>query len=144
MPTRSVAGPLEDGSAGILGFGFALADGTVIDDALRDATTGVAGDRPAARFDDPHLKAVVGSGDDQTAPGTEIPDWRDLLHHRARQKAVGPSPTFDTGIGAVRGKAILTTSGLLPEREDIEGVEMGCRPTAPGRRIPLDPCLQWT
>lgn len=100
-------------------------------------------DRIEAHFRDASLSAVIGSYDDRPG-GPVVSRYRNLLHHLTHQQAAGETPTFWSGIGAIRRKVFEAAGGFDPEWEDIEDVELGLRVTEAGGRILLDPDLLGT
>lgn len=100
-------------------------------------------DRLAAHFRDPTLSAVIGSYDDRPG-GPVVSRYRNLLHHLTHHEAAGETPTFWSGIGAMRRDVFEAAGGFDPAWEDIEDVELGLRVTEAGGRILLDPGLQGT
>ncbi len=99
--------------------------------------------RLESHFSDPSLTGVIGSYDDLCG-GTVVSRYRNLLHHLTHQAAAGPTPTFWSGIGALRRSAFDAAGGFNSEWEDIEDVELGLRVSATGGRILLDPDMLGT
>jgi GT2 family glycosyltransferase len=96
---------------------------------------------------DPELGAVFGSyDDDPPAPGL-VSSFRNLLHHHVHQEGSGPASTFWAGLGAMRRDVFAAHGGFDAERyprASIEDIELGCRVSAAGVRIELDPGLLGT
>jgi GT2 family glycosyltransferase len=93
---------------------------------------------------DPGLGALFGSYDDAPAPGGVVSDFRNLLHHHVHQAGAGPASTFWAGLGAIRRELFEAYGGFDAERyprASIEDIELGCRLSAAGVRIGLDPDL---
>lgn len=99
--------------------------------------------RIQAQFRDPTIDAVIGSYDDRPG-GPVVSRYRNLLHHLTHQEAAGETPTFWSGIGAIRREVFETAGGFDPAWEDIEDVELGLRVTEADGRILLDPELLGT
>lgn len=95
----------------------------------------------------PALTAVYGSYDDAPAARGTVSAFRNLLHHHVHQAGGGPAETFWTGLGAVRRAAFLSAGGFDEARyphPSIEDIDLGCRLTAAGARVVLDPAIQGT
>ncbi len=95
-------------------------------------------------FKDPSLVGVIGSYDAAPDAPSVVSRYRNLLHHATHQDAAGDTPTFWSGLGAMRRDAFEAAGGYDSSWEDIEDVELGLRVTAAGGRILLDPTLQGT
>ena len=131
--------------AGARNRGVDAADGEVVlfidaDVVLQDLIR----PRLVQHFSDAAITAVIGSYDDRADGGSTLSDYRNLLHHHVHQKSGGISPTFWTGIGAVRREAFVAAGGLKSEWENIEDVEFGLRLSAVDGYILLDPTIQGT
>ena len=96
---------------------------------------------------DPGLGALFGSYDDDPAAPGLVSRFRNLLHHHVHQSGAGPATTFWAGLGAIRRDVFEQQGGFDAARyprASIEDIELGCRLTAAGVRIELDPGLLGT
>jgi GT2 family glycosyltransferase len=96
---------------------------------------------------DPGLGAVFGSYDDEPAAAGVVSVFRNLLHHHVHQGAAGPASTFWAGLGAIRRHVFEEHGGFDAKRyprASIEDIELGCRLSAAGVRIEVDPELLGT
>ena len=95
-------------------------------------------------FSDPSITGVIGSYDENPPAVSIVSRYRNLLHSFTHSQFSGPTPTFWTGLGAVRRKPFLDLGGLDRDWENIEDVEFGLRLTASGGKIVLDPDIRGT
>lgn len=149
VATRSRSGPAVARNAAVAaarGEILFFVDADVV--LARDAVARVLAAFAAA----PDLAGVFGVYDDEPAAPGLVSQFRNLLHHHTHVSHAGPATTFWTGCGAIRLTAVLDVGGFdarftCPSVEDID---LGCRVTAAGGRIVIDPDLrckhlkQWT
>jgi GT2 family glycosyltransferase len=93
---------------------------------------------------EPELDALFGSYCDQPTRPEPISRVRNLLHHHVHQQNAGPSPSFWTGLGAIRRSVFEAVGQFDPEIPMMEDIEYGMRLYNAGYRAELDPTLQGT
>ena len=86
--------------------------------------------------------AIIGSYDDDPAARSTISRFKNLAHHHFHQRSRPEATTFWGACGLVRRETFFAVGAFDEGRFGIEDVELGCRMTARGVRIVLDPGLQ--
>jgi len=94
--------------------------------------------------DDPELRAVIGSYDDEPAAGNFTSQYKNLFHHYIHQHSEEAASTFWGACGAIDRKVFLDIGGFDEHyrRPCIEDIEFGSRLTRAGFRIRLCKALQ--
>ena len=120
---------------------FVDADVVVHGDTLRSLVGALSGEGTCSRV------AVYGSYDDSPPERAFSSRYMNLRHHFYHRLPLEDSPTFWSGLGAVRREAFLAVGGFDTEtfeRPSVEDVELGHRLREAGGRILRDPAIQAT